>query len=803
MARSIPSLEALENRIVPVLFFTADLQVLTVTPTPAPAIAGAAESFVTTIRNNGPLPVFSMNLQDHFSNSLSNVSFTPSSGNYSPATGMWTGFTLPAGATISLTATGTLDSASTGTTSVTSNLNPDPGVYDPDLDDNSASSLAAIGLSGDLSISDTDNLNGVLTPGGQVIYTVVVSNAGPSTINGASVTDNLPTGITSDTWTATASNGASVTTASGSGNIANTVNLAPGANVTYSITATVDPNATGPIANTASVAPPSGTIDPNSANNSATDTLALTADLSISNTDNSSPAGTAEPGSQIVYTVIVASAGPSAVTGATVVDDLPAGISSDSWTAVASNGASVTDTGGTGNINTTVNLATDANVTFTITATIDPTATGTLATTATVTAPTGVTDPTSSNNSVTDTLTLAPTADLSITNTDNVSHVLTPGGQVVYTIVVSSSGPSAVTGASVADSLPAGITGDTWTAVASSGASVASASGTGNIATTVNLTSGSTVTFTVTATVSSTASGSVANTATVTAPTGVNDADTANNTATDTLSLTADLSVTNTDNSNPAGTAIPGNQVVYTVVVSNAGPSDVTGATVTDDLPAGISSDTWSATASSGASVNQASGTGNVFTTVDLPSGAIVTFTITATIDPAATGTLQATATIGAPSGIVDPVTTNNSATDTLTLVPTGDLSTTITDNSNPSGTVTAGGQVVYTVVVSNAGPSTATGAAVTDTPPAGFTSESWTAVASTGASVDTASGTSSISTGVTLAPGSSVTFTVTAMLSPSGTGNLTYMAGIAAPAAFTDTNSLNNSATDTLTFTA
>jgi uncharacterized repeat protein (TIGR01451 family) len=74
------------------------------------------------------------------------------------------------------------------------------------------------------------------------------------------------------------------------------------------------------------------------------------------------------------------------------------------------------------------------------------------------------------------------------------------GGTLTYTIVATNNGPSAVTGATVADLLPAELTGATWTCAASAG-SACPASGTGNINATVDLLSGGTATFTLTATV--------------------------------------------------------------------------------------------------------------------------------------------------------------------------------------------------------------------------------------------------------------------------------------------------------------
>ena len=51
----------------------------------------------------------------------------------------------------------------------------------------------------------------------------------------------------------------------------------------------------------------------------------------------------------------------------------------------------------------------------------------------------------------------------------------------------------------------------------------------------------------------------------------------------------ADLAITKTDG---VSMATPGGTTTYTIVVSNNGPSNVTGATVTDVLPAAITSDT-------------------------------------------------------------------------------------------------------------------------------------------------------------------------------------------------------------------
>jgi uncharacterized repeat protein (TIGR01451 family) len=252
-------------------------------------------------------------------------------------------------------------------------------------------------------------------------------------------------------------------------------------------------------------------------------------------------------------------------------------------------------------------------------------------------------------------------ADLAITKTDGQAAAV-PGQTVTYTIVAANAGPGAVTGASVADTLPAALTGATWTCVGAGGGTCA-ASGSGDVGETVDLPVGGSVTFSVTATVDSAATGSLSNTATVEVPGGVVDPNPGNNAATDTDALTpqADLSITKTDGRT---TAAPGAPIAYTIVASNAGPSDASGATVADALPAAILGATWTC-AGAGGGTCSASGAGDIDDSVDLPVGGSVTYTLTGTIDPAAVDSLSNTATVTAPAGVADPGGEDNSATDT------------------------------------------------------------------------------------------------------------------------------------------
>jgi len=102
-------------------------------------------------------------------------------------------------------------------------------------------------------------------------------------------------------------------------------------------------------------------------------------------------------------------------------------------------------------------------------------------------------------------------------------------------------------------------------------------------------------------------------------------------------------------------------------VVTNNGPSNVTGAVVTDNFPAIFTGVTFTATQSGGASGFTASGTGNINDTVTMPAGSVITYLATGTISLSATGTLSDTVTVIPPIGVTDPNLANNSATDTDT----------------------------------------------------------------------------------------------------------------------------------------
>src|SRR6201997_2953013 len=85
---------------------------------------------------------------------------------------------------------------------------------------------------------------------------------------------------------------------------------------------------------------------------------------------------------------------------------------------------------------------------------------------------------------------------------------------------------------------------------------------------------------------------------------------------------TADLSITNDDG---VTAATPGGSVTYTITASNLGTDDAPGTTVGDTFPAALTCG-WSCVGTGGGTC-KASGFGNINDSVNLPSGASVTYT--------------------------------------------------------------------------------------------------------------------------------------------------------------------------------
>ena len=769
----------------------------------ASVVPGTPNTYSIVVANAGPSAVSGASIVDALPASLTSATWTCSAnaggvcGAASGSGSISTTADLAAGASVTYTLTATVDAAASGTVANTATVAVPVGFVDPDSTDNASTDIDNLTPSVDLSITKTDGATTAVR-GTSTTYTINVTNTGPSAAVDAQITDLLPPEISGAVWTCSASGGATCGTPSGSGDVSLLATLPVGSSVDVNLVADIDPSASGFLVNTAVVTASAGAIDTDPTDNAATDsdTLTAIADLAVSKTDG---LATVLPGDAVTYTVVATNNGPSAVSGAPVTDAMPAGLTGVTWTCVPDAGATCGTPSGSGNISTTVDLASGTSAVFTIDATIVSSQLGAVTNTVTVDAPPGVTDPDGSDNVATDTTVVNGLGDVSITKTDGVATVVA-GTSTSYTIVVGNSGPSQIDGIQVTDSLPAVLLNATWTCTPSGGAACGSASGSGSINEMVDMPAASTVTYVVTADVAPAAQGTLTNTAAVTLPTGMVDSDTANNAATDNtdIEVVADLAITKTDN---VTSLIPGNSVGYDVVVVNNGPSAVSGAVVTDNIPATVTGASWTCTPSVGAACGTLGSTGNVSLTADLAPGANILVRVVGTVAPSTTGTLVNTAVVSPPVGVNDPDGSDNVATDTDSLDPVADVSVA---KSNGITSQSPGATSSYTITVANAGPSAAPGVAVNDPLPAGATSASWTCSAAAGSSCSTPSGIGAINTTVDLASAGTVTFTVT-MQAGMSAGTLTNTVTASVPPGVTDPDPSNNVAsdTDTLVFTA
>jgi len=430
--------------------------------------------------------------------------------------------------------------------------------------------------------------------------------------------------------------------------------------------------------------------------------VATTSDLSVTKTDS---ATNSTPGTPVTYTIVVTNNGPDAVTGASVTDTFPGSLSNVSWTCTASSGSSCTASG-TGNVSDSlVNLLNSGTATYTITADIGSGATGSLSNTANVTAPSGTTDPDTSNNQATDTNTLTPVTDLVIAKSGPATVLA--GNDVTYTITVTNNGPSDATDVTIYDALPDGV--HLGSATPTSGSCTQHQNN-------------------ITCELGTIANGSYENIMVIvrvpkqfedgtelTNTACIADTDNCDETTTTVTGVTpeADLNVVKTDSPDPIRA---GDELTYTVTVTNDGPEESTDVVLTDMLPSNINF--VSATPEQGSCSEE---TGIVNCNLgNIASGSSVNIIIV--VNPLTngqtTGYVEISNFTSVTASTSDPHGKDNSASTTTIVTPNADLSIAKTDSPDP---VLAGYQLTYTVTVTNNGPTAAVNVMVNDTLPEGL----------------------------------------------------------------------------------
>ncbi|WP_316759939.1 gliding motility-associated C-terminal domain-containing protein [Pedobacter aquatilis] len=691
------------------------------TATPKPAIAGQALTYSITLKNNGPSTIRTSDvftLSENLPAGYTANNFTPSSGTYNSSTGNWSGLALASGQQATLTITGNVAGVATGTLTNTVSIAVPSGISDPNISNNSKTDNTIISRLVDLGITKTSNPKPVIS-GNNLTYTITLSNNGPSGLLPADIVkiiENFPAGYTASTFTPSTG-----VFDKNTGNWTG-LTLSQGQTATLSIVGVVAANASGTLSNTASVVAPLGTTDNNSANNTATETTAVSRQIDFEITKIATPKP-AVAGETLTYTIAVTNKGISAMNAIDVlkvVDALPTGFTASSY-----NPSSGTYDSATGNWNG-LTLTSGQTANLTITGKIASAATGSLSNRVVLTPPQGITDPITNNNEATDITSIVSKPVLAITKSG--ASGLTAGSAVNYTLKIVNTGSSDAINAAINDAVPAGVENVTWTATANGSATVVSgASGSGNAVTLkANIPSGNANNFisvNINGTLNPAATGSVNNTASVTPsePQGSGSNSAVNSNVTSSSGIVI-------SKAGPSS-ASAGDAISYRIEVGNNGPSNATAVQISDNVPSGLTNVSWTSQTQGGASITSGvTGSGNSINLVaNVPAGAQhkVILNVSGTIKPDFNGALTNTA-------VATPGETGSTpvSAQAVTNINSKPLFT-ITKSGPP--TVTAGNTISYTITVRNTGPSNSASTVITDNIPAGITGVSWTSTVTDG----------------------------------------------------------------------
>jgi uncharacterized repeat protein (TIGR01451 family) len=470
--------------------------------------------------------------------------------------------------------------------------------------------------------------------------------------------------------------------------------------VDVAIVADVDTTAAGSLANSAVVS--SQTSDPNSNNNSASQTTQVVsqADLAVTIADAPDPVIAGQ--STLVYTVTVENLGPSNSDSVSAVDVLPADVTFS--TVDVPPGASCNHTSGTVNCSLG-DVDAGEVVDIVIETTVDEEASGTLVNNASVTSLTS--DPVSGNNTDSETTEVEGVADLSLTGSDAPDPVAA-GAFLTYTLSIENDGPSPANQAILTAFLPAEVefvSADPTQGICDETGGFVSCD-------LDDVNPGQVIGVEILATVDPAFSGQLL--ALFETTSNSVDPNPGNNTIllATTAQLMSDLEIQKFDTPEALP---PGENLTYTILVQNLGPSDAAGVVITDTLPAEVN---WISTTppAGGSCVGTAVITCTAGT---LEAGEVATTTILVEVDIGTPlGTITNTAAVDSATTEVNPD-NNDDVQTTIVADEIIDLSILMTGSEDP---VLPGDPLIYTVNVSNAGPSVASNIVVTDTLPLGVT---------------------------------------------------------------------------------
>ena len=671
--------------------------------------------FTVTVTNDGPSDASNLEVTDLLPSGFTYVNDNIGA-NYNAGTGVWNIGNLTTGSSVILTVEATVN-----TTGDYTNVAEVTNLSETDIDSTPNNNVLAEDDQEEVEVTPramadlwVTKVANTLTPniGGQIEFTLTVTNDGPSNATNVVVTDLLASGY--EFVSAVPSIGV-YEPLNGSWTIGN---LANGITETMVITANVLAN--GIYTNIAELTDVTEfDIDSEPANNDDTEDdqqtvnpiPVMVSDVSLTKTvDNTTP----RVGDRIEFTINVSNAGPSDTDGVVVTDLLPNGYTFESYTSTA---GTYDEVSGLWNLNRT--LFNGSTETLLIYAIVNPT--GDYINIAEVIASDNIDLNSTPNNNIIgeddqdDEATIPiPVIDLSLVKTvDN--EFPDVADAVTFTLTITNDGPSVATGIVVSDVLPSGYS---YSSQNGDGAynEVNGEWLPGDLASNATATMDITVTINTTGSYDNVAEVIAANELDLDSSPGNNiDAEDDQDSQLTLPRVITDISLTkNADNLAPS----VGSQITFTIEITNDGPSDATGIVVEDILSSGYQF--ISATPSTGV-YDEVIGSWDINS---LPNNTSETLLITVEVlsngDYTNTAELIALDTFD-PDSSPDNNLNSEDDQDTVTPVPSGlaDLSLTKTvDISNPN----VGDTVEFTINVSNSGDSNATGVVITDQLPIGYT---------------------------------------------------------------------------------
>ena len=250
----------------------------------------------------------------------------------------------------------------------------------------------------------------------------------------------------------------------------------------------------------------------------------------------------------------------------------------------------------------------------------------------------------------------------------------------------------------------------------------------------------------------------------------------------------ADLSIDVSDDADPV---VAGDNLTYTVSLTNAGPDAATGVVLTSALPAGTS-----LVSTAGCGQDPAGA----------PSCSVGSIAVGATVQVAIVVAVPASAgmdvllNFGASvaSALFDPQTAGNTGSESTAVIARADLGI---DLTSPMADYAAGAPLHWQAVATNHGPGAALGASVVVDMPAGLTGVAWTCTGSGGAICQAASGSGDIGNVVNLPAGSTLVYRIRSQVPSGATAPIAATANVSVGPSTVDGVAANDSDGHTVIF--